>query len=113
VSAQRTGISVRVHLLVVEVVVTHRVRTQLRIVALRCEDQRSAATPTAHELRGQQLLFLGRSGVGTDVVTEQRHMLMQPSIRRIGPVAREHNWLRQIGYRTELIRVAEDELPRL
>ena len=46
------GVTVRIHLLVVEVVVAHGVCAQFRIVTLGGEDQRGTAFPAAHELRG-------------------------------------------------------------
>ena len=63
VRSQRAGIPERIHLLVVEVVVAHRVRAQLGIVLVRCQHQRRAAAPAAHELRGEQLLIVRRVGV--------------------------------------------------
>ncbi len=63
VRAERHGIPVRVHLLVVEVVVPLRVGPERRIVLVRRQHERGAAAPAAHELRGDEFLFLRRLAV--------------------------------------------------
>ena len=111
--SQRTGISVRVHLFVVEVVVAHRIRAEFRVVVLGCQHQGCAAAPAAHELRGQQLLTVGAVSVVSDVVAEQRHVLLQAPVRHVAPIAGQHLWLRKVGDRPVLVGVAENELTRL
>ena len=94
---ERHGIPVRVHLLVVEVVVSLQVRPEGRVVLLRRQDQRSTAPPAAHELRGDQFLFLGRLAVRAQEVAERADVLLQSPVGQEAAVAGEDLRLGQAG----------------
>ena len=85
--AERKRIPERIHLLVVEVVVAHRIRTELGIVGLRCQHQWRTAAPSSHELRGEQFLFLRCFRILEQVVAERRDVFLQSAVRHIAAVA--------------------------
>ncbi len=100
----------RIHLLVVEIVVAHRVCAEFGIVGVRCQHQRCAAAPAAHELGGQQVLSLGGVGVLAQVVTEHRHVFFESPVGHIAAVTGQHLRLGEVGHRSVLVGVAQDEL---
>src|SRR5262245_2266437 len=51
VRAEWNGITVRIHLPVIEVVIALRVRAERRIIVIRRQNERSAAAPASHQLR--------------------------------------------------------------
>ena len=85
--AERTCISERIHLLVVEVVVAHRIRAELGIVLVRREHQWRTAAPAPHELRRQQFLLFRRFRVLEQIVAKRPDVLLQPAVRHVAAVA--------------------------
>src|SRR5439155_11872339 len=84
-----------------------------RIVLVRRQYQRRATAPTAHQLRGDQLLLLRRLPVLPQKVTKRTHVLLQPAIGHVAAVAGEDPRLREIGRRPVLVGVTHDELAGL
>src|SRR6266536_2282545 len=113
VRAERHRIPMRVHLPVVEVVVSLHIGAQRRIVSLGRKHERRAATPAAHKFRRDQLLLFGRFAVLAQEVAEFADMLLQAAISHVAAVAGQNFRLWQIGGRSVFVRVAEDEFARL
>ena len=111
--AERDRIAVRVHLLVVEVVVSLRIGPKLGIVLVGREHERRAAAPAAHQLGRDQFLLLRGVAVLAEEVAKLPDMLRKPAVGHVAAVPRENFGLRAIGYDTVFVRVAKDELARL
>ena len=86
VSAERHGVAMRVHLLVVEVVVPLPIGAEGGIVMLRRQDQRSAASPPPHQLGGDQLLFVRRVSMLAQEIAELSDVLFEAAICDIAAV---------------------------
>ena len=98
---------------VIEVVVPLRVRAERRIVGVRRQRQRSAAAPTADQLRGEQFpLFLGASIVAEEAIERADARLIFAEAH-IGAVAAEYVRLRHRQRNAGLARISEDELAGL
>ena len=80
---------------------------------LRRQDEWSAAAPASHQLRRDQLLFVGRRAVLPQEVAERSDVLLQPAIRQVAAVTGQDLGLRQAGGETAFVGVAEEELPWL
>ena len=65
VRAERHGITVGVHVLIIEIVVALHVGAKLRVVLVRRKRQRRAAAPTAHQFCRDQFLLFRRSPLAT------------------------------------------------
>ena len=111
--AEWDSISVRVHFLVVEVVVSLRIGAKLRIILVRRQHERRAAAPAPHELGGDQLLLFRRLAMLAKEVAKPPNMLREPAVGHIAAVARERFGLGAFGYDTVFVRAAKDELTRL
>ena len=77
------------------------------------QHERCAATPATHELRRHELLLLGRLAVLAQEVAKPSDVFLQAAIGHVAAVAGKDFRLRQIGARSVLVRVAEDEFARL
>ena len=106
------GVAEGVGLLVIEVVVALRVGPEGRVVLLRRQDERGPAPPPAHELGGDEFLFLGRLAVRAEEVAERPDVLLQPAVGRVAAVAAEDLRLGLAGHVAVLVGVAEEELAR-
>src|SRR5262249_23319742 len=98
---------------VVEVVVPLRVRTESRVVDLRRQHQRRTATPTSHQLGGDQFPFSLGAATGPQKPierTDTRLILAEPYI---GAIATEDVRLRHGKRCPGLARIPEDELSGL
>src|SRR5687767_3109291 len=111
--AQRHRISVGIHRLVVEVVVAQWVCAELGIVFLRCEDERSAATPATHHLGRNQLLFVARLAMAPKELAKPAHMLLQPPVRDIASIAREDFRSWQLRHFAGLVWISQEEFTGL
>ena len=111
--AERDRISVRVHLLVVEVVVPLRICPKLGIVLVGRQHERGAAAPAAHQLGCDQFLLVRGLAVLAKEVAKPPDMLREPAVGHVAAVEREIFGLRIIGYDTVFVWIAEDELTRL
>ena len=111
--AERDRISVRVHFLIVEVVVSLRIGPKLGIVLVGREHERRAAAPAPHQLGGDQFLLLRGVAVLPKKLAKLPHMLRKPAVGHVAAVARESFGLRAVGYDTVFVWIAEDELTRL
>ncbi len=109
VSAVRHTLSVRIVVVVEEVVVAHRVGRQLGIVPVGRQGERRTAAPAADDLCADQFLFLGRPGVLAQKSAERRYVGMQLPVRQVGAVTAERVRHRRVGQLSWLILVAEDE----
>ncbi len=111
--AERDRISVRVHLLVVEVVVSLRIGPKLGIVLVGRQHERGAAAPAAHQLCGDQFLLLRGVAVLPKKLAKLPHMLREPPVGHVAAVARQNFRPRTVGYDSVFVRVAKNELTRL
>ena len=85
--AEWTRIPERVHLLVVEVVVAHRIRAKFGVVGLRPKHQWRTAAPASYELRGEQFLLIRCFRMLEKVVAERRDVFLQSAVRHVAAVA--------------------------
>jgi hypothetical protein len=97
--AERHGVAERILVLVVEVVVPLRIGAHRRIVLVGTAHEGSDAAPAVHELRGEQLLTLGRLAVLAQEIAELPDVLFEPSISHVGSVAHELGRLWQMRRR--------------
>ena len=111
--AKRDRISVRIHLLVVEIVVSLRIGPELGIILFGREHERRAAAPATHQLGGDQLLLFRSLAVLAKEVAKPPDMLRQPAIGHVAAVPRENFGLRAVGRDAIFVRVAKDELAGL
>ncbi len=75
--AQRNGVTLGVHLGVVEVVVALRVVGERRIVFVGCKHEGSAASPAAHQFCCKQFLFIcGRPPLLAQKIAEGADVLL-------------------------------------
>ena len=87
-----------------------------RVVLLREAPERAGPAPpppAAHELGGDEFLFLRRLAVLAEEVSERSHVLLQPAVGRVASIAAEDFGLGLAGHVAVLVGVAEDEFARL
>src|SRR5262249_47795268 len=113
VRTQRNRISMRVHLLVVEVVVSLQISPKRRIILVRRQYQRRAAPPATHEFRGDELLLVAGLTVLPQNLAKTIDMLLQPAIGHVAAVAGKCVRLRAVGGHSIFVRIAEDKFARL
>ena len=94
----------RIHLLVIEVVVSLQVGAQGRVVLVGRQHEWRTAPPAPHELRRDQFLFFGRLAMLAQEVAKPAHMLLQTAIGHVAAVAGQNLGLRQVGGRSALRR---------
>jgi hypothetical protein len=111
VRAERAHIAERIHLLVVEVVVAHGICAEFRVILVRRQHQPRTTAPPAHELRRNQPLVIRGYRILAEVGAEHRHVFLQPAVRHVTAVARQHLGFRQIGDEPVLVGIAQDERP--
>ena len=93
--AEGTGVSVRIHLAKVEIIVTLIIRTEAGIVVLRRENERRSAPPSSHQFGRQQLLAFRSCGILAEKLSKDAHMLFHPKVGNITAIAREDLGLRK------------------
>ena len=111
--AERNRISVRVHLLVVEIVVALRIGAKRRVVFIGRQHERRATAPAAHELRGYEFLFFRCLAVLAQELAESAHMLLHAAISHVAAVAGQNFGLRHRIGSAAFVGIAEDEFARL
>src|SRR5256885_7671524 len=98
---------------VVKVIVTLRVRTECRVVAVRRQHQRSTAAPAADQLRGEQFPFCISASMRLEESIECTDARLIFAKAHKGAVATEYVRLRHRQRKACLTRVSKDELPSL
>ena len=98
---------------VVEVVVARRIRTELGIVPFRGQRERRAALPTSDHLGAQQRLLLPARGAFAEVPPVGRDAGVQLPEHDVGTVAAEQHGGRHRRQAARLVGIAEDELAGL
>ena len=111
--AQRNCVTVRIHLFVVEVVVPLRIGAELWIVFVRSEYEWGSASPTSHQLCGDQFLFVGCAAVLAEKVTKSADVLLEPSIGHVTAVSGKNLQLWSIGHNTFLVGIPQNEFAGL
>src|SRR5262249_21068394 len=96
-----------------EVVVAAWVGAELGIVAMGADRQGSAAAPSAHHLRREELFRFWAARHLLQVSPELRHPLVELAEDDIRPIAAEHVGVRHRRKAARLVGVAEDELAGL
>ena len=84
----------RIHLLVVEVVVSLRIGAERGIILVRRQHEWRPAAPTPHQLRGHEFLFLRRFAVLAQKIAKGADMLLQATVGHVAAVACEDLGLR-------------------
>src|SRR4029077_14724243 len=113
VRPERTAITVRVHPCVSEVVVTPHIGAKAWVVFVRCEDERSAAPPSPHQLGGYQLLLFRCLAMLTEKVAECTDTLVHPEVGDIAAVAGKDLGLWESRGQTVLVGIAKKEFTSL
>src|SRR5215475_1342634 len=95
---ERDRIAMRVHLCVIEVVVALGITGEPRVISLRRKDERSPATPAAHQFCSEQFLcFACRASMLTKKFAKGGDVFLQSAISHIAAISRQNFGLRQFG----------------
>src|SRR5262249_51713495 len=109
VRSERTAITMRVHGSVIEVIVPAGISPQAGVILVRREHQRSAASPTSHQFRGDPFLLFRCLPVLSEEITKRTHMLFHPEISHIAAVFGKSLRLRHSRSRSLFIAIAKEK----
>ena len=96
-----------------EVVVAPGIGTELGVVAVRCEGERSAALPAPDHLRAEEVLLVAARRPVAQVAPVGRHLRVQLAEDDVGAVATQHLRRRHRRQLAGLVGVAQDDLAGL
>src|SRR3954463_7666653 len=89
VRTERNGITVRVHLGIIEVIVALGIGGERRIVLFRRKNERSPTAPAAHQFRGNEVLLLKRPAVLSQEIAKPADVLLQSAVSHIAAIPRK------------------------
>jgi hypothetical protein len=104
---ERAAITVKIHLPVIKVVAALRVSTKFWVVLVPRQNKRSSASPSSHQLGGDQFLLFRCFAILSQEIAKCSNVFLKPHIGDIAAVARKNLRLRQPGRRSIFIRIAE------
>src|SRR5262249_876932 len=87
VGTQGHGVTLRFLAFIVEIIVALRISSKRGVVLFRCETERRAAAPAAHQFRCEELLLLACLGVPPQEISEFANVLLESPVSHEAAVA--------------------------